>query len=71
MALPAQLRQRRGFVGEAERRWSPESAWGTECAWGVGEFLLSAESDVHGPGGTLTSTAVPEFTVDIGKLFAE
>ena len=30
-----------------------------------------AESAVHGPGGTLTSTAVPEFTVDLGKLFAE
>lgn len=29
-----------------------------------------AESAVHGPGGTLTSTAVPEFRVDLSKLFS-
>lgn len=29
-----------------------------------------AASTVHGPGGTLTSTAVPGFTVDLDRLFA-
>ncbi len=29
-----------------------------------------AERAVHGPGGSLTSTAVPGFTVDLGSLFA-
>ena len=29
-----------------------------------------AEHAVHGPGGTLTSAAVPGFTVELGCLFA-
>ena len=28
-----------------------------------------AEHDVHGPGGTLTSAAVPGFTVELDRLF--
>ena len=34
----------------------------------VGEQF--AECAVHGPGGSLTSTAVPSFTVDLASLFA-
>ncbi len=33
---------------------------------GEGEF---AERTPHGPGGGLTSTAIPSFTVDLSKLF--
>ncbi|MBI5383803.1 MAG: Uma2 family endonuclease [Verrucomicrobia bacterium] len=29
-----------------------------------------AESAIHGPGGSLTSAAVPGFTVELGSLFA-
>jgi Uma2 family endonuclease len=29
-----------------------------------------AEHSVHGPGGSVTSTAVPSFTVDMTSLFA-
>ena len=29
-----------------------------------------AESSLHGPGGSVTSTAVPTFTVNLASLFA-